>query len=138
MMPLPVSSMPLPRWEFDRKSANTPQIEPIQGEFFSGEALKGPASALVRETIQNSLDAREGEAPVRMRFTLPAEAPLRGFDSPWLAGLRPHLLVEHNGLKHRPSDQTAISTLLIEDYGTIGLPGEVIDEQHCRGISRAT
>jgi hypothetical protein len=116
-----------PRWEFDRKAANAPQTEPIQSELFSGEALEAPASALVRETIQNSLDARprDGVGPVRVRFTLPAEPAIRGFDSPWLAGLRPHLLAERNGLARRPVEQQAFSTLLIEDYGTCGLPGDV-------------
>ncbi len=127
----PLLSTPLrvtasaPRWEFDRKAPNAPQTEPIQGELFSGEALEAPASALVRETIQNSLDARAGAEPVRVRFTLPSEAAVKGFDSPWLAGLRPHLLAERNGLARRPAEQQAFSTLLVEDYGTCGLPGDV-------------
>ncbi len=114
-----------PRWEFDRKAPNAPQTEPIQGELFSGEALEAPASALVRETIQNSLDAQAGVEPVRVRFTLPAEPAIRGFDSRWLAELRPHLLAERNGLTRRPAEQQAFSTLLVEDYGTCGLPGDV-------------
>jgi hypothetical protein len=93
----PVLPASTPRWEFDRKSPNAPQIEPIQGELFSGEALEAAASALVRETIQNSLDARAGQDPVRVRFTIPDEPVLRGFGSPWLAGLQPHLTAERNG-----------------------------------------
>lgn len=33
-------------------------IDPTEAEFFSTEALGSPADALVREAIQNSLDAR--------------------------------------------------------------------------------
>ncbi len=35
-------------------------IDPIEEEFFSTEALGSLADALVREAIQNSLDARAG------------------------------------------------------------------------------
>ena len=112
------------RWEFERKLANMRQLEPIHGEFFAGEALEAPASSLVRETIQNSLDARAGTEPVRVRFTLPERRFPDAFNSPWLAGLRPHLDADRNGLATRPADGEQLSTLLIEDYGTFGLTGD--------------
>ncbi len=112
------------RWEFVRKHPNSPQIEPIHGEFFAGEALEAPASALVRETIQNSLDARAGTEPVRVRFTLPENPSPGAFKSPWLAGLSPHLGADRNGLAVRPGEGEQLSTLLIEDYGTCGLTGD--------------
>lgn len=110
-------------WDFDRKSPNAPQTEPIQGELFVSEVLEAPASALVRETIQNSLDARLDEGRVRVRFTLQNETAMIGFQSPWLKGLKEHLQAEGNGLRDRPQNGQEFSTLLIEDYGTCGLPG---------------
>jgi len=123
---LPLAKIPVDAcWEFVRKHPNAPQIEPIAGELFTGEALEAPANSLVREAIQNSLDARAGEEPVRVRFTLP-ERPVAGsFESPWLARLKPHLSAERNGLTARLSDGEQLSTLLIEDYGTCGLTGDV-------------
>ena len=44
-------------------------IDPIQREFFTTEALEGGiAEALVRETIQNSLDAAREGCKVHVRF----------------------------------------------------------------------
>ena len=110
------------RWEFARKLPNAVQSEPIAGEFFAG--LSAPADKLVRESIQNSLDAKVGTGPVRVRFTIPAEPVSVTPNSPWLAGLMPHLVAERNGLssRHRPS--TSLSVLLIEDFGTCGLTGD--------------
>lgn len=113
-------------WKFDRKAPNAPQTEPIEGELFEGHALEAPACALVREIIQNSLDARAGEVPVTVRFTVPDKAPLRGFSSTWLAGLEEHLLSERNGLSEVIRENHLMSVMLIEDYGTSGLSGDIL------------
>lgn len=47
-----------PEWRFRRMQPGEMNIDPIEGEFFSTEALGSLADALVREAIQNSLDAR--------------------------------------------------------------------------------
>jgi hypothetical protein len=39
-------------------------VDPIEGEFFTTEALRSITDALVRESIQNSLDASAGRDPV--------------------------------------------------------------------------
>jgi hypothetical protein len=44
-------------WHYRVKAADEKVRDPIQGEFFSTEAIKNPADALVREAIQNALDA---------------------------------------------------------------------------------
>ena len=56
-----------PRWRFARMTRAEINQDPVQGEFFSREAdLPG---RLVREAVQNSLDARrEPGQPVRVRF----------------------------------------------------------------------
>lgn len=45
-------------WHYRVKAPDEKVRDPIQGEFFSTEAIKNPADALVREAIQNALDAR--------------------------------------------------------------------------------
>ncbi len=48
-----------------------------------------------------------------------------GFSSEWTNGLFEHLEADGNGLARRPRADQAVSTLLVEDYGTCGLPGDV-------------
>ena len=110
-----------PRWEFARKHPNSPQIEPYSDELFG---LSAPVDKLVRESIQNSLDARAGTEPVRIRFTIPSEAIPSATTSPWLASLKPHLSAEDNGLVEACSLNSSLSILIIEDYGTCGLTGD--------------
>ena len=55
-----------PRWRFARMSPSQVNQDPTQGEFFTAAA--DLPDRLVREAIQNSLDARRGDATVRVRF----------------------------------------------------------------------
>ena len=104
-------------------------IDPIEGEFFTTEALGSLNDALVREAIQNSLDAAAGDEPVTVRFAFhqrpayggpPSQAPQR-----WLEGLAPHLRAQHAGLSDVPSLEDDFDYILIEDYGTRGLQGDI-------------
>lgn len=117
-----IASAVQPRWEFARKLPNAVQNEPISDEFFTG--LSAPADKLVRESIQNSLDACLGTGPVRVRFTIPADPAPVAADSPWLVGVAPHLVADRNGLAERHNPSEPLATLLIEDYGTCGLTGD--------------
>lgn len=107
-------------------------IDPIEGEFFTTEALGSLNDALVRESVQNSLDAAVGNGPVTVRFSfhfLPAtgttSAPsLNGY----LDGIGPHLLSRHSGLQGVPALTGGGAYLLIEDYGTRGLQGDIFQE----------
>ena len=78
-------------WRFARMSPSQVNQDPVQGEFFTAAA--DLPDRFVRESIQNSLDARRGDETVRVRFAfsgeqdaLPVHAAQR-----WLAGLAPHL-----------------------------------------------
>lgn len=46
--------------------------DPIEAEFFLGEGVdevdKGHSDSLVREVVQNALDAASGDGPVKLRF----------------------------------------------------------------------
>ena len=44
-------------------------VDPIEGEFFTTEAIGSITDGLVRESIQNSLDAAAGDGPVTICFS---------------------------------------------------------------------
>lgn len=100
------------------------QVDPVHDEFFKMQDL---ADALVRESIQNSLDARRGRAAVRVRFrfgtgkdALPAAASRQYF-----GGLREHLDAVGASIHSTiPSEDANVPYLLIEDFGTRGLTGD--------------
>lgn len=62
-------------WHYRVKAPAEKVRDPIQGEFFSTEAIKNPADALVREALQNAMDAalRDGDGQpkdmLRVRFS---------------------------------------------------------------------
>jgi hypothetical protein len=102
------------------------QVDPVHDEFFKAQDL---ADALVRESIQNSLDARipRSRSPVSVRFrfasgkqALPAEGVREYFE-----GLERHLRAAAKTIHTiLPRDDEAVPYLLIEDSGTRGLTGD--------------
>jgi hypothetical protein len=100
-------------------------IDPIEGEFFSTESLGSLADALVREAIQNSLDARAPGTQVRVRIVFPPPAALLegARRDRYLAGLWPHLAADRSGLAELPPPESPLGFVLIEDSGTRGLQG---------------
>lgn len=102
------------------------QVDPVHDEFFKAQDL---ADALVRESIQNSLDARlpRSRSPVRVRFrfaagahALPAEGVREYFD-----GLDRHLAAVAKTIHSvLPRADEPVPYLLIEDFGTRGLTGD--------------
>ena len=103
-------------------------VDPIEGEFFTTEAIGSITDALVRESIQNSLDAARSDEPVTVRFSF-FSRPNPGYDAGivskrYIDGLSPHLQAKHAGLQDIPSAAEPINYLLIEDYGTRGLQGD--------------
>lgn len=101
-------------------------VDPVHDEFFKAQDL---ADALVRESIQNSLDARlpRSRSPVSVRFrfasgaqALPAEGVREYFE-----GLEGHLRAAAKSIHTvLPRDDEAVPYLLIEDSGTRGLTGD--------------
>ena len=109
--------------------------DPVQGEFFTAAA--DLPDRLVRETIQNSLDARRAGETVKVRFAfsgaeraLPVEKA-----RPYLFGLRSHIQAVADG----PADSAEAAAmrsalecldqpmtyLTVGDSGTTGLLGDV-------------
>src|SRR5882724_10090910 len=98
-------------WYYRVKARDEIVRDPIQGEFFATEAIKNPADALVREAIQNALDAtlKDGNGQpkdvLRVRFflasgthALPSQKVAHWFDGAW-----EHFHASGNGLRERPS-----------------------------------
>jgi hypothetical protein len=106
--------MPLPSWHFREMSRGEINVDPVHDEFFKAQDL---ADALVREAIQNSLDARRGHSTVRVRFRLATggHALARETAAPYLNGLEPHVDLPQFA---------AMPFLLVEDSGTRGLVGD--------------
>src|SRR5687768_13431523 len=93
-------------WRFNTMRPSDKAREPIQGEFFATDAISNPGEALVREGIQNSLDARlNGEkVMVRIRVSGTDAAVARNAVAPFLNSLDDHLKVPGNGLREIPDD----------------------------------
>ena len=82
-------------------------VDPIEGEFFTTEVIGSITDALVRESIQNSLDAARGSEPVVVRFSL-FKKPNPGYDAGFISkryidGLSLHLHTKHAGLQEIPT-----------------------------------
>ena len=124
-------------WHFRRMSRGEINSNPMERELFSSESI---SERLVREVIQNSLDAglrrRQGnnaQGPVRVRFSLrgvrqPLETERANF---YLPGLFPHLaggLEDDDDFRRHIADGGGVGGgmqyLVIEDAGTAGLEGD--------------
>jgi hypothetical protein len=112
-------------WVFKTLRVGDKLRNPIQGEFFATSAIEGPAQALVRESIQNSMDASSG-APVRVVITVatralpPTDAIDRLFRGAW-----EHFKADGNGLMDpKPEPGTPCPYLVVEDFNTLGLTGD--------------
>ncbi len=116
------------KWYFSRKQPSDKTRDPIASEFFASDAIKDAGEALVREGIQNSLDARldiNGGCQIRIYVSAEqgaVDAPkhVRWFDSAW-----PHFRAPKNGLKAEAiSPDRKCRYLVFEDFETTGLTGD--------------
>ena len=133
--------MPNPHWRFARMAPAEINQNPVQGEFFT--AASDLPERFVREAIQNSLDAKAGDAPVRVRFAFSA-APLPAAEARrYLEGIDQHLgaTVERPdavaegrmiGMDELAAARNArallngdMHYLAVEDFGTTGLTGGI-------------
>lgn len=114
-------------WQFYPQDPKDTINNPIAGEFFSGEAVRDAATALVREALQNSLDARPQNSgvPARVRIHLSEDCGALAAEAvqPWFNGIWPHAHAEGNGLSDRPTQNDGCPYIVIEDFNTTGLEG---------------
>ena len=114
-----------PQWKFRQMHPGEMNIDPIEAEFFSTEAVGSLADAFVREAIQNSLDARVPGTALRIRILFPP--PLAMLDGGrkvhYMTGLVDHLNVSRTALTKLPSADEPLEFMVVEDFGTRGLQG---------------
>ncbi|MBK8979626.1 MAG: hypothetical protein IPM29_27320 [Planctomycetes bacterium] len=116
-------------WQFETSSRRLVSRDPFEAAFFTGEDDEDQVFArtdvLIRESIQNSMDAGLGHAPVRVRLALSSSAAALPAEraTAYLDGLAPHL----HALGNRtvtPRRTPPMEFLVIEDFGTRGLDGD--------------
>lgn len=112
-------------WVFNTLRVGDKLRNPIQGEFFATSAIEGPAQALVRESIQNSLDAKTA-SPVRVVITVATGSlPPQGAVDNLFSGAWEHFAAPGNGLQDpKPEPGTPCPYLVVEDFNTSGLTGD--------------
>lgn len=124
-------------WIFRELRPGDKDRQPTQGEFFATDAIKSVAEALVRESIQNTLDAglKVPGQSVRVRFYLATgKHALGGTDSQryFKTGWQ-HFEAKGNGLDNVPASTGPCPFLVVEDFGTSGLTGDIKQWRHVLG-----
>jgi hypothetical protein len=117
-------------WHFRGKRPSDTARDPISSEFFADESVENAARALIREAIQNSLDARvTRSAPVEIRIQLAvggngarASEVAQFFDGTWK-----HLRAKSSGLQVPPDPSERCAFITVEDFGTSGLEGDPLE-----------
>jgi len=123
------------RWYFKRLAPGDTNRDPIQSEFFASESIDDSADALVREGIQNTLDARRRGEPARVRISISGEEKALSFEAieQYLDGIWPHLRSPDNGLHNAPAPTERCQYLVFEDFGTTGLEGDPLQWRKIAG-----
>lgn len=119
----------LPTWEFGEVPSGIKNRNPVQDEFFNSSEALTEVSSLVRESIQNSLDAQDKSSNtnrVRVRFKL-GEAN-RDVAIAYFEGLDPHLSAGIPGGSATTNRKT-FPFLIVEDFNTSGLIGDSRKDQ---------
>jgi hypothetical protein len=117
------------KWIFSPKSPGERTRDPVSSEFFAADAIRNAGEALVREGIQNSLDARldreRGKARVRIYVSGPTNALPPAAHERWFGSAWPHYQAKGNGLQPGAiSPDSPCHYLVFEDFETTGLLGD--------------
>lgn len=112
------------KWHFQKHNGLGDIDQSTASEAFVSGNLRDLATALVRESLQNVLDAKRenGDEAVRVRMTLGELSSDTAGN--WFDGLHPHLSMSSAGLPDAPMPDEPCRTLAIEDFGTTGLTGD--------------
>ena len=107
-------------------------VEPVQRQFFTTNIVGGLSAAIVRESIQNSLDARlkDTSEPVFVEYRL-LEIESTDFVKDLFVNLTEHFDTENSVIEksHIEELNKSIRLLIIEDYNTIGLAGDINEDR---------
>jgi hypothetical protein len=116
-----------PGWKFKPKTKDDMGVDPFQDEFFKTGYVGGFSHALLRETIQNSLDAKSaGNDSVRVDISIFRNIRFAGDENYqfFFTDLDNHLKAPNNGISNRPAPDAPLDFLVIEDFNTTGLEGD--------------
>lgn len=115
-------------WHFKTHDGFSDIDQSTSSEAFSGGSIRDLATALVREGVQNVLDARSdtaGDQPVHVCFNLSDVKSEGGSGAAqWFEHLDEHLAHDTSGLPEPPDLSETCRTLIIEDFQTRGLTGD--------------
>jgi len=113
-------------WSFREIGSREVKQNPEYLEFFKSDALRSATDALIREDIQNRLDAHDqSENPVEVHYRF-VENGIH-FGDKWFSGIQKHLQApETRELIDSPDDRLDLPVphLVIEDFNTTGLKGD--------------
>jgi len=114
-----------PEWSFPLLPLGMKARDPMQDEFFQDQSIEDIDHALIRETIQNSLDAKCSDAPVRVVLSLGRLSTDR--TSFWFPiDVQAHYRAPEIKLGSPPDwGNEDCEFLSIEDFGTKGLEGKI-------------
>ena len=120
----------LPTWRFKPYSPGDTYRNSTADAFFDSDTVSDPGKALVREGIQNSLDANKihPDKPAFVRISLINKdtAPSWVDVGKYFGMAWPHYTTERSGLHpdEIPNHQDKCTALVFEDMGTTGLAGD--------------
>ena len=117
-------------WHFLKLREEGVGMDPIHDNFFVQDTAN-LAESLVRETLQNSLDARLDEATqVRVRFSLnTVPSAKKSVFKKYISEIIPHLAAAKPNLANTCNSAVEAQFLVIEDFGTKGLLGDTVSNR---------
>jgi len=116
------------KWLFREKVPAEKTRDPIQGEFFNTAVVDDSCASLIREGIQNALDAKDPKyGHIKVQITLSGEQKALSEHSAnkWFGELYQHVQCDDIGLPAPPSATERCPVLLFEDFNTVGLWGDI-------------
>jgi hypothetical protein len=120
-----------PQWHFNMRRACDRMRDSANDAFFTAESLENLSEALVREGIQNSLDAAQRDesgvrqVQVRIVFQPKASAAARSYLGEQFAPVRENFARGIGIPSIEPLFAADLGYLVFEDFGTRGLTGDV-------------
>ena len=114
-------------WKFERKLRSQKARDPVQDSFFTNESIEDDTHALVREAIQNSLDAKidnSSNEPVIANFVIGEHSSDSSVMNDYISEEAwKHFNAPGNGLTNPPRKGDPCRFLVYEDFNTTGLIG---------------
>jgi hypothetical protein len=111
-------------WFFTPRGLMHKDRDPVLGEFFTTDSIKTTADSIVRESIQNSIDANSGSGPVVVRFAVGRAS--RAETEDLFSGLWEHVGASDEGAGLLSAENN-FRYVTVEDFGTTGLRGDPED-----------